>query len=260
MNAAGEDKTGVESIGLFAGLGYDYVEMPLTEIMQLDEGAFRQVLETLERAGIPCEACNNFFPRHMRLTGPDADHKAAIAYATQAVARAKQLGVKVIVFGSGPAKMVPPGFLHSAAHEQICHLLTSIAPIVRAAGITIAIEPLRSEECNIINTFGEGCVLADTVGQDSVNALVDYYHMTCENEEPRRVAELGKDRLVHVHFARAEGRRFPADIGEDSGYAPFVDALHAVGYAGRVSIEAYADALPEDAATALRFMREHFTR
>jgi len=39
MHAAGTDGTSAEHIGLFAELGYDYVELPMAEIMELDEPA-----------------------------------------------------------------------------------------------------------------------------------------------------------------------------------------------------------------------------
>ena len=35
----------------------------------------------VERSGLRCEACNNFFPPQVRLTGPAADLPAALEYA-----------------------------------------------------------------------------------------------------------------------------------------------------------------------------------
>jgi sugar phosphate isomerase/epimerase len=258
MNAVGADKTGAEHIGLLADLGYDYVELPMAEIMALDEPTFLQIIEMLGSAGIPCEACNNFFPRHMRLTGPDVDHDAIMDYVARAVQRASRLGAKIIVFGSGPAKMSPPGFSITAAHQQLVAFLSEAAPIAAGAGITLAIEPLRREECNLINTFNEGCSLADAVGADNIKVLVDFFHSSSESEDPRHIAVLGAGRLAHVHFAKPEGRGFPADAGDIRGLHAFIKALETAGYSGRISIEAYSDSLAEDASVGLRFMRDCF--
>jgi sugar phosphate isomerase/epimerase len=258
MLAAGAGWTGAEYIGLLAELGYDYAEMPMAEIMGLDEPAFLSVLDMLDVAGIPCEACNNLFPRHMRLTGPEVDHDAVFDYMKRAAHRAARLGAEILVFGSGPAKMSPPGFSLAAAQDQLAYLLSEVAPIIGEAGLTLAIEPLRREECNLINSFGEACALADAVGIGNVKALVDFYHFSCEKEDPRHIAVLGAGRLAHVHFASPDGRVFPSDAAEISGLPAFVKALGLAGYQGRISIEAYSAALAEDAAAGLKFMRNHF--
>ncbi|MCL1804754.1 MAG: sugar phosphate isomerase/epimerase [Clostridiales bacterium] len=257
MHAA-DGGTGAKHIGLLAELGYDYVELPLAELMALDDTDLSRVRETLVGAGIPCEACNNFFPRHMRLTGPEVDYGVIFAYVKQAVAKASRLGAKIIVFGSGPAKMSPPGFNLSEARDQLVYLLSEISPIFCEAGVTLAIEPLRREECNLINTFSEGCALADAVGAENVRVLVDYYHHSWEREDIRHLAIMGRGRLAHVHFARAGERTFPADLSEDSAYPAFIKALELAGYDARVSIEAYSKSLAEDAAAGLRFMRANF--
>ena len=73
----------------------------------------------MERSGIRCEACNNFFPGRIRLTGPDVDEQAIRAYYAKALERAATLGVKSIVFGSAGAKRVPEGFDMDRAYQQV---------------------------------------------------------------------------------------------------------------------------------------------
>jgi len=258
MIAGGADKTGAEHIGLLAELGYDYVELPIADIMALDEQRFLQIAQMVKDSAIACECCNNFFPVTMRLTGPEADFDAAMDYVRRAAARAGALGAKIIVFGSGPAKKVPEGFPKEEAFHQLARLLSELSPVAAEYGITLAIEPLRLEECNIITSFREGCDLSDAVNRENVKVLVDYFHLSGVKEDPAHIASLGEGRLVHVHFARPEGRRFPADIGENAGYQPFIRALQSAHYQGRVSIEAYAGDIREEAAAGLRFMRAHF--
>ena len=261
MIAGEADGTGIEKASFLASLGYDYVELPVAEIMELDQLSFDRVVKTLKASGIPCDCCNNFFPRHFRLTGPDTDTGIIMDYVSQAMERAGKLGAKVIAFGSGPAKMVPPGFSLPVALDQLTVLLRKTAAIAESYGITIAIEPLRREECNIINTFSEGCELSDAVGEANIKVLADYFHHAANKDDVSHITTLGGKRLVHVHFARPEGRRFPVEIAEDGGYMAFIGALQSVGYADRVSLEAYAGSPGEEAAdvaAGLAFMREHF--
>jgi hypothetical protein len=72
MNGRGEPRIGDEAIPLFAELGYDYIELPLAQVMELSEDGFKDLLRGIRTGGIPAEACNNFFPARVRLTGEDA--------------------------------------------------------------------------------------------------------------------------------------------------------------------------------------------
>ena len=67
--AQNPDKTGVEIVEKIAQYGYDYIELPLAEMMQLSDADFAALCKRVERSGIRCEACNNFFPGRIRLTG-----------------------------------------------------------------------------------------------------------------------------------------------------------------------------------------------
>lgn len=256
MVASGADGTGTEHLKELAEAEYDYVELPLAEMMALGEEEFARIKEQIQDAGVPCEVCNNLFPKTMRLTGDHAETEAAIVYAEKALRKAKSLGVSVVVFGSGPAKHVPDGFSLEAGRRQVVELLKEISLYAAQQQITLVIEPLRKAECNLINTFAEGCRLAEDVDREQVKVLVDYYHMTVEGEAPVVVADLGGQYLRHVHFANPNGRIYPKDMSE-SPYAEFFAALEKAGYNGRISCEAYSKDFAADAKKALEMFRRN---
>lgn len=258
MLARDPGQTGSETIDDLRDLGFDYVELPLAQVAALSPDAFDALCRQLDRCGLPCAACNNFFPTSMRLTGADADVSAALVYAGAALARAARLGAEVVVFGSGPAKSVPAGFPEAAAWRQLVDLLTRLSPLAKAHGITVAIEPLRRQECNIVNSAAEGLALARAVASEPIQLLIDFYHLDAENEDSRIVAAAG-DTLRHVHIARPAGRRFPAAT-DAPVFRRFFAALSAAAYDSRISIEAYSDDLRGDAAGALAFLRTVFPR
>lgn len=264
--ASGPDKTGIEIIETAAACGYDYIELPLAEMMDLDDEAFARLKERVLASGIRCEVCNNLFPAKIRLTGSNVDMEVIRTYLEKALARARELGVENVVFGSGGAKNVPEGFSHEEAYRQVVEETRILAPIAEKNGITIVIEPIRKPECNIINTFREGVELAKEVDHPSIRVLVDYYHMCWEEESPEILLEYGREYLRHVHFAnpnlgseeaRQEGRTYPASM-EEWDYARFLEILKQIGYEGRVSIEAGASDFPAQAKAAIRFLRENF--
>ena len=256
MLAKGPDETGAAIADDLRELGFDYIELSLAQIAVLPEPDYQVLCRRVRESGIRSEACNNFFPPSLRLTGPEYDPSRIMAYARPAMERAARLGVEIIVFGSGPAKRVPTGFSMSTAWSQLVELTGQLAITAMDLGLNIAIEPLRREECNIINSAAEGLSLVRATATESVKLLVDFYHLCAEGESCKILAEAG-DRICHIHLAKPEGRRFPVQA-DSNLYQEFFDALIDIEYEGRISVEAYSDDFRNDAAASLAFLRQAF--
>lgn len=256
MVASCPDGTGIEYIEKLAELGYDYVELPLAEIMMLSEENFNHLKKRVQDSGLGCEVCNNFFPKTLRLTGEEVNMDMILTYAEKALDRAHELGVQYVVFGSGPAKNVPEGYSLAKGYQQVVNLLKQLGEIAGNRGITIVIEPLRKAECNLINTFKEGCRLAGDVNHECVKVLVDFYHLSEEKESLTNILENGKQFLRHVHFANPNGRVYPESMKE-ADYQAFFDVLKKVEYNERISCEAYCDNFVLGGSKALKLFREN---
>ncbi|MGC8972276.1 MAG: sugar phosphate isomerase/epimerase family protein, partial [bacterium] len=224
MVALEPDKTGIEIVEKLKEIGYDYIELSLSHISKLSEEEFIRLKARLDASGLKCEACNNFFLPEIRLTGNQVNFQEIEKYLNLVLSRAGALGVEVIVFGSGPAKMVPKDFPMEEAWKQLVKLTRHISELAGKYNITIAIEPLRKEECNIINKVLEGLKMVKDIDRANVKLLVDFYHLRSEGEDPSVLKEC-KGYLKHVHFARVEGRTFPKRIEEDEFYLPFINNL-----------------------------------
>src|SRR5207247_11193711 len=109
-----------------------------------------------------------------------------------------KLGVEVLVFGSGGARRVPDGFAREEAFKQLVDFGRRAAREARSHGITIAIEPLRKQETNIINTAAEGLELVNAVADPNFQLMIDFYHLASEREDPAIVFRV-KDHLRHLH-------------------------------------------------------------
>lgn len=251
------DPMGIESIESMAALGFDYAELSLAHLALSAEDVFESVRLRVSRSGLVCEACNNFFPPHVRLTGSEADLDAAMTYAGLAMGRAQRLGVEVIVLGSSGAKNVPPGFPLDRARRQLLELLFRLGPLADRHGITIVIEPISRPEANFVNRTEEGLALVREVQHPRIRLLVDFFHMAGESEDPGVVLEAG-DSIRHVHFARPGDRVFP-DAWE-SRFDPFFAALDEIGYSERMSIEAFTRDFEADAARTLEVLRGRLSK
>jgi D-psicose/D-tagatose/L-ribulose 3-epimerase len=205
------------------------------------------------RSGIRCEACNNFFPPQIRLTGQDADLTEALNYAGKALDRAARLGACIVVFGSSASRNVPHGFPMEKAWQQLVELLGNLGPMAKPHGITITIEPLNKLESNIINLAPEGLRLAQEVDHPNIQLLLDFYHLMMERETPETILQAGSF-IRHVHLAKPEGRLFPTEPEDE--LCRFFSYLERIRYSRRCSIEAYTSGFEADARRSLRILKE----
>jgi D-psicose/D-tagatose/L-ribulose 3-epimerase len=233
--------------------GFDYVELATSEIAALSDAEFEQAAARIRQAGLPVPAMNLFLPGTLKVTGPDVNPDQQMAYVARAFTRLARIGTTIVVFGSGPARRVPAGFPKEQAVRQLVEFGRRIAPEARARGITIAVEPLRPEETNIINSAAEGLELVNAIGDPSFQLMVDFYHLASVKEDPAIIVR-ARDHIRHVHMANPEGRVFPRAFDEYD-YAPFFAALRAIGYDKRISVEASTKALATDAPTAIALLR-----
>ncbi len=254
MVAAYSGGTGIEHIEDLAKIGYDYIELPLAQIMDLQDEAFAVLKHQVEASHIPCEVCNNFFPAHIRLTGNKTNKDEISKYVEEALIRAAQLGVRIIVFGSSGAKNVPEDFPFEIAWNQLVRLLQDVSESAKRWGITVVIEPLNQLESNIINTVEEGLKLARDVDRKNIKLLVDYYHLVMEKEN-LSVINNTEQYIRHVHFANPDKRVFPLNTDTED-YSLFFSYLKRSGYRDRISIEAYSKDLYKDAAASLKLLKK----
>ncbi len=238
--------------------GFDYVELRTTEFAGMTDAAFDEAVARAARIGLPTPVSNLFLPGTLKVTGPDVDPAAQVAYVTRAFERARRLGITTVVFGSSGARNVPDGFPAAEAFQQLVAFGRRIAPIARANGITVAVEPLRRQESNIINTAREGLALVEAIDDPNFQLMIDFYHLASEHEDPRIVIDAG-DHLRHLHMANPSGRVFPLQRDEFA-YEAFFATLRQAGYARRISIEASSPDVGRDGPVAIALLRELFVK
>lgn len=235
-------------------LGFDYLEMSASGIAAMDGDAFLALERKVQAPqGLPCTAFNGLFPAGMTVLGPGADSAQLRDYLHFLFARLQRLGGRIAVFGSGRIRKCPPGVSFFEACRELTRLTETVGEIASCYGITVAVEPLFQGECDLVNTVGEGAMLAAAVNRPNVGLLADFFHMTMEHETPREILRIGT--FVHIHVASPScGRSYPLPEQPD-GYAAFFDALKAVRYGGGISIEGVSKNVRSDAARSLAYLK-----
>ena len=247
--------TSITNAAVAAEAGFDYIEENVQSLLVPDEPeeAFAPKLEAIQAAPLPILGANCFLPGALKCTGPEADVDRLERYADTAFRRARQAGLRFIVFGSGGARQIPEGCAWSLAWNQFLEGLRRIGPKAKRAGLAIAIEPLNRKECNFINSLEEGATMIKATQDPSYRLLVDIYHMKVDGEGPEAIVKQGRW-VHHVHVAEKEGRFAPGTGGEDFG--PYLRALKEIKYEGAISFECGWKQFPGDAAASLKGFRE----
>ncbi len=256
------------NIGVCTGLdaltapvaGLDYIEPRVDALLMpnADDEAFAEVAEaaaTAAAAGLPAKAVNCFFPGDMKNTGPEAHTSALDAWVEASCRRAAAVGVEALVFGSGGSRRVPEGFDMARAREQMIDNLRRYGPIAAAHGVAIVLEPLATDDTNIVVSVDEGAEIVREAAHPNIRLLVDTFHMLRNGEGPDAI-ERSVELIAHAHCAEMEGRRPLGTSGEDQ--RPFLKALKAGGYDGRISLECRWDDLPGELPAAVAEVRKQW--
>jgi len=237
--------------------GFDYVEPAAAEIAAMSKDQFREFSDAVLASPLRCHAFNSFIRRpDLKVVGPEVPTSALQEYLEGCLPRCRSLGASIVVWGSAGSRNVPEGFSREQARDQIAAFLKMAGEVARRSHVIVAIEPLRRQESNILNTGAEALEMVRRVKHPNIGMIIDYFHLREENEDPR-IIELGRREIVHLHFANPHGRVWPHDLVEDDHYAAFFGYLKKTGYSGGISIEGQGS-FEKDGKASREFFRQAF--
>jgi D-psicose/D-tagatose/L-ribulose 3-epimerase len=244
---------GISDIDQVRAAGFDYIELRTAEIVNLPDADYERLVERMKSSGFPVPTTYQFILGKMKITGPDINKDEEQAYFRKALDRVAKLGARTVVVGSGTARQYPEGFPREEAVRQLVDFFKRLGPEARKRQIVIAIEPLRRQESNIINSMGEGLQLIEAVNDPNIQLNLDFYHLEMEKEDPAIILKAA-DHIAHVHMANPVNRVFPLKW-EEYNYAPFFENLRKIGYDKEISIEGATKDFPNEAPRAIAFLR-----
>jgi D-psicose/D-tagatose/L-ribulose 3-epimerase len=245
-------------ISQLAKWGFDYCEPAVTKVMELDDAQFREAAKKAATSGIHVECMNSFVPADLKVVGFEIDHARLRNYLRNSLSRADALGAKAVVFGSGDARMVPDGLSKQRAWVQLQDFLGMAGDEIaqNRYGMLIGIEALRKAESNIVNTSAEAYELAIRTNHPKIRMIVDFFHLVSEGEDPA-IMRQAADYIIHIHFSDPfRGRMLPSLQSQNPAFLQFFSDLRAIGYQGRLSLEAYTNNFETDAPAGLAAVKK----
>ena len=243
----------LKDIDAVKAAGFDYMEVRTSEVAALSDADYEKLVRRLKELALPVPAAYWFLAADIKVTGPNIDKDRQREYLRRALDRTSRLGVRLIVFGSSGARQVPEGFGKKEAFEQLVDFGKRAGTEARSRNITIAIEPQRREESNIINNVSEALAWVEAVNDPNIQLMIDFYHFSVEKEDPAIILKV-RGHLRHLHMANPDKRVMPLNWDEYN-YAPFFAALRGIGYDRLIGLEASSNDLKAEGPRSMALLR-----
>ena len=168
---------------------------------------------------------------------PDADMRnRTVAYLEALAHLCRDLGGRVMVFGSPQQRSLLPGTTPTQALDRLAEVFSRLVPTLEATDTVVALEPLSPAETDVLNTAADTCHLIERIGSPHVRLLLDVKAMSSEADPIPEIITASAQHLAHFHAndANLQGPGFGV-----VDFAPIFAALDRIGYTGWTSVEVF---------------------
>lgn len=145
-------------------------------------------------------------------------------------------GTRVMIFGSPKQREAMPGVSLEEATKRFRDGFAEIAPHAEERGVTLLVESLGRDQCNIVNTVGEAVQIVESVGSPAVQTMFDTHNAVDETEPHAEVVTKHYGHIRHIHVNEMDGGHCGTG---DYDFKPLLRTLAAHDYKGWVSLEAF---------------------
>lgn len=204
-----------------------------------------------------------------RIAALDDNRRAIEETAVLAAAGAEGSTAVLVLVAGG----LPEGSRDLAgARERVRDAIGVLTPEARAAGVTLAIEPLHpmfgSDRC-VVSTLGQALDLAADFDADVVGAAVDTFHIWWDPQVLDQIARAGREGRIATYQVCDWRTPLPADVllsrhYPGDGIIDFATLTRAVvdtGYDRDIEVEIFnADIWATEPAEVVRRTAEAFAR
>jgi D-psicose/D-tagatose/L-ribulose 3-epimerase len=141
----------------------------------------------------------------------------------------------VMVFGS-PQQRATNGISREEAIRNYTDGLSQVAGQAHERGVTILVEALPLNQCDVINTLAEAVSVVEQIASPAIRTMFDSHNAVDEIEPHAQLVDRYFDLIRHVHINEMDGRH--PGTG-DYDFKPVFQVLRGRGYRHWVSLEAF---------------------
>jgi D-psicose/D-tagatose/L-ribulose 3-epimerase len=248
-------------------IGYDGIEIaPFTlaeKPCEIGAAQRREHRDTIQSAGLGFVGLHWLMvsPPGLHVTTPDGALRArSWRHIDDLIDLCADLGDDgVMVFGSPLQRGTTAGISREDATKNFVEGLAGVATHAAERGVTILVEALPKNQCDVINTLAEAAAIVKQIDSPAVRTMFDTHNAADEVEPHAAVVDRYFDLIRHVHINEMDGRQ--PGTG-DYDFKPLFEVLLRRAYKRWISLEVF-DFKPgaeKIAADSLRFIETEIGR
>jgi sugar phosphate isomerase/epimerase len=203
-------------------------------------------------------------PAGLHVTSPDRNlRKKSWAHIVDLIDLCADLSTatdsRLMIFGSPKQRCAVDGLTPAEAKRNYIEGLAGVAPHALSRGVTILVEALPSNQCDVITSLAEAVEVVKEIGHPAVRTMFDTHNAVEETEPHEILVDRYWDFIRHVHVNEMDGKR-PGTGGYD--FRPLLSILSRRSYSGFVSLEAFdfSEGAGKIARESLRFLEKEIAQ
>jgi sugar phosphate isomerase/epimerase len=243
-NEAFENWTFLDACRAIRGIGYAGIEIaPFTlaerpgDISPARRAEYREIMsgEGLSFVGLHWLMVS---PKGLHVTGPDGDlRRRSWDHIHDLIDLCADLGPDgVMIFGSPKQRSTTGGLARAEATRNYIEGLAGVAPHAESRGVTVLVEALPDNQCDVVQTLAEAVGIVQEIGSPAIRSMFDVHNAIDEEDSHAVLVDRYFDFIRHVHVNELDGRHCGSG-GYD--FAPVLEVLARRGYGGWISLEAF---------------------
>ncbi len=142
----------------------------------------------------------------------------------------------VMVFGSPKQRCTLNGGSVTEAAQRFEDGLASVSGHAMERGVTILVEALPSDQCDVVRTLADAVQIVRNIGSPAIRTMFDTHNAADETEPHAVLVDRYFDYIRHVHVNEMDGRH-PGTGNYD--FQPVLEELKKRNYSGWISLEAF---------------------
>ena len=177
-------------------------------------------------------------PKGLHVTTPDAALRArSWEHIRALVDLCADLGPNgVMIFGSPKQRGTTGGLSREEATRNFVDGLAGIAPHAASRGVTVLVEALPANQCDLVQTLDEAVSIVEEIASPAIQTMFDVHNAVDEQEPHAALVDRHFAHIRHVHVNEMDGRHCGTG---DYDYKPVFEVLSRRGYGGWISLEAF---------------------
>ena len=242
-----EDTSWPEQCEIIKRAGYSGVEIaPFTLVEngvgELTPAKRRQMVQDMNNAGIECAGLHWLLmapPAGLHFTTPDNQvRQRTVNYLVELIDFCADMGGEPMIFGSPNQRSTTGGATQQEAVDYFVDGLAQVADHAQQRNVKILVEPLGSEQTDVVNTLAEALEVVNRVDHPAISSMFDFHNTPDETLPLHELVQKYFDHIHHVHFQNMDGTLVTADdIPQE--FIPVFEVLNELGFKKWISLEVF---------------------